>query len=419
MKIVLYVGGKRVAVEPDEATAIDARFKREAEENTVYKVDLSCRQWKRESLDIIAPNLNSQSKSVRFINLADVIAGLMTDEGLGVTQLLAETFESSELFEIDLSDNAMGPRGLVRSEAFFANSSLQRLYLSNCGLSAESMNLLNDYFNRDNGRIFKSLRELILDKNMIGEEGARIVGQFLPRLENLDYFSFNGCRPKPQGTKFLCDGLMELTEKTQCVLRRIEMEDCTFGSGEEATDPIIPFCSAIEKCSQLQHLNINEGSLEVDGIKRLVSALKRGRVRLTHLSLGGTGEYQAEGAAVLTEYLHDVSSSLTYLNLDFNELGDDGVVVLVEAFSAARNVLEVLSLNGNEIESVGAKALVRTDFPNLKRLSLDDNMDIAKSHLKSKYGSIAVFGDDDNEEDEAEPDGDMDALLLQLAAAKL
>lgn len=311
MKIVLYVGGKRAAVEPDEAAAIDARFKREAEENTVYKVDLSCRQWKRESLDIIAPNLNSQSKSVRFVNLADVIAGLMTDEGLGVTQLLAETFDSSDLFEIDLSDNAMGeflvrgfvvvhtsddltnqpcripgPRGLVRSESFFSNSSLQRLYLSNCGLSAESMNLLNDYFNRDNGRIFKSLRELILDKNMIGEKGARIVGEFLPRLENLECFSFNGCRPKPQGTKFLCDGLMELTEKTQCVLRRIEMEDCTFGSGEEATDPIIPFCSAIEKCSQLQHLNINEGSLEVDGLKRLVSALKRGRVRLTHLSLG-------------------------------------------------------------------------------------------------------------------------------------
>ncbi|CAJ1930201.1 unnamed protein product [Cylindrotheca closterium] len=403
----------------DEANIIDARFKREASEKTIYKVDLSCRQWKRESLDIIAPYLKSQSKSVRFVNLADVIAGLMTDEGLGVTQLLAETFESSDLFEIDLSDNAMGPRGLVRSEAFFANSSLQNLYLSNCGLSAESMNLLNDYFTRDNERMYKSLKELVLDKNMIGEAGARTVGEFLPRLENLEYFSFNGCRPNTEGTKFLCDGLMELTVKTNCVLRRIEMEDCTFGSGEEDTDPIISFCSAIAKCSRLQRLNINEGSLEIYGIKRLVSALKEAKARLTHLSLGGTGEYQAEGAAVLAEYLHDLSSSLIHLNLDFNELGDDGVAVLVEAFAASRNVLEVLSLNGNEIESVGAKALVRTDFPNLKRLSLDDNMDIAKDHLKSKYGPIAVFGDNDDEESEAEPDSDMDTLLLQFAAAKL
>jgi Ran GTPase-activating protein (RanGAP) involved in mRNA processing and transport len=148
------------------------------------------------------------------------------------------------------------------------------------------MNLLNDYFTRDDERIYKSLKELVLDKNMIGEAGARIVGQFLPRLENLEYFSFNGCRPNTQGTKFLCDGLMELTEKTHCVLRRIEMEDCTFGSGEEDTDPIIPFCSAIAKCSRLQRLNINEGSLEIEGIKQLVSALKEARARLTHLSLG-------------------------------------------------------------------------------------------------------------------------------------
>ena len=108
MKIVLYVGGERAAVEINEANAIDARFEREINDNIVYKVDLSCRQWKRESLDIVAPRLRSNSKSVRFLNLADVIAGLMTEEGLGVTQLLAETFESSDLLEIDLSDNAMG-----------------------------------------------------------------------------------------------------------------------------------------------------------------------------------------------------------------------------------------------------------------------------------------------------------------------
>jgi len=419
MKIALYVGGARAPVEIEEANAVDARFKREIENNIVYKVDLSCRQWKRESLDIIAQLLKSTSGSVCFLNLADVIAGLMTVEGLGVTELLASTFSESNLKELDLSDNAMGPRGLVRSEAFFTNSSLQHLYLSNCGLSSESMELLNDYFKKDNDRIFKSLTELVLDKNMIGENGAKTVGEFLPQLENLEFFSFNGCRPNTQGTKFLCDGLMELTREKKCFLRRIEMEDCTFGSGENGSDPIIPFCSAIAKCSQLQHLNINEGSLEVGGIRRLVSALKEARARLTHLCLGGTGEYGAEGAGVLVEYLHDVSSSLTYLNLDFNELGDDGVAVLVEAFSATRNVLEVLSLNGNEIESAGAKALVRTDFPNLKHLSLDDNIDIVKDHLKSKYGEIVVFGDDDDEEDELEPDSDMDTLLQQFATAKL
>ena len=47
-----------------------------------------------------------------------------------------------------------------------------------------------------------------------------------------------------------------------------------------------------------------------------------------------------------------MSSSLVYLNLDFDELGDEGVAVLMQVFSASRNVIEFLSLNDNDIESV-------------------------------------------------------------------
>jgi Ran GTPase-activating protein (RanGAP) involved in mRNA processing and transport len=108
MKINLFAGGPRCAVQPEEADSMVERFRRQSEGNTVYKVDLSCRQWKRESLDKLVPLLQSISKSVQFLNLADVIAGLMTDEGLGVTELLAQLFEKSNLLEIELSDNAMG-----------------------------------------------------------------------------------------------------------------------------------------------------------------------------------------------------------------------------------------------------------------------------------------------------------------------
>jgi len=122
---------------------------------------------------------------------------------------------------------------------------------------------------------------------------------------------------------------------------------------------------------------------------------------------------------ILASYLHDVSSTLVYLNLDYGYLGDEGVAVLMQVFSASRNVIEFLSLNDNDIESVGAKALVRTSFPKLKHLSLEDNMEIEKAHLRSKYGSIVSFGSDDSEEEEAEADVDMDTLLQQFAAAKL
>jgi hypothetical protein len=58
-----------------------------------------------------------------------------------------------------MNDNAMGERGLGRVESLFKNSDLQRLYLSNCGLSHYSMVQLNGYLLQDNHRIAKSLME--------------------------------------------------------------------------------------------------------------------------------------------------------------------------------------------------------------------------------------------------------------------
>lgn len=108
MKVALIAGGARSAVQLEEAVSILESFQRECEGRTVYKIDLSCRQWKRESLDKLVPLLGKVSSTVQFLNLADVIAGLMTEEGLGVTELLAQLFENSNLLEIELSDNAMG-----------------------------------------------------------------------------------------------------------------------------------------------------------------------------------------------------------------------------------------------------------------------------------------------------------------------
>ena len=284
MRIALFVGGKRSAVEAEEAKSIASRFKRESNGKTVYKIDMSCRSWGNEAIDEIEPFLNEVGPSVAFVNLADIIAGRMTKEGLAVTARLAKAFESSNLTEIELSDNAMGPRGLERVESLFSNSSLQRLYLSNCGLSGESMAMLKSFLSADDKRIAKSLKELVLDKNMIGADGAKVVGEFLPDCKKLEYFSYNGCRPIKEGTKFICDGIKGLTNDCQPALRRIDMEDCTFGSKEN--EAIGPFAEAMKKCSQLRYLNMKDGDLKQDGLKLLVDAMETANARLTHLYLG-------------------------------------------------------------------------------------------------------------------------------------
>lgn len=111
---------------------------------------------------------------------------------------------------------------------------------------------------------------------------------------------------------------------------------------------------------------------------------------------------------------------MAYLKCSFNELGDSGVPILLEPFSATKCPLKELHLECNEMEAESAKSLVRTNFPSLEKLNVADNMDLPKRYLKMKYGNVAFFGDDDDdeEEEEGEVDDNMDELvnLFQDAA---
>jgi len=343
----------------------------------------------------------------------------MTDEGLEVTVQLAEIFEESDLLEIGLSDNAMGPRGLLRVESLFANSHLQRLYLSNCGLSFESMEMLKKSLVADDGRIANSMSELVLDRNMMGVDGARVVGEFLPLLKKLEYFSYQGCRPTDVGTKFLCEGILGLTKECQPVLRRIDMEDCTFGETED--DAIFPFSEALKKCPQLTYLNIIDGAIELEGLELLLNALKIARVKLSHLYLDGSGELGSDGARALADFLVSQATSIVSLHLNYCELGDEGVSILLEPFSASKQCLQELSLNCNEIGEEGGRALVRAMLPNLTKLHLEENEDeLPKKYLRSIYGDGVIFGEDDeDDEEEADMSDDMENLIGQFSAARI
>jgi Ran GTPase-activating protein 1 len=283
VKVTLFVGGERlIPLNAAEATTHVTRFERQSDGNTVIKVDISCRSWSQESIEVLLAFLANHAKDIRYLNLADIIASKLTEEGLQITESIANTFLESNLLEVELSDNAMGPRGLMRVQSLFTNSSLERLYLYNCGLDFESMKLLHGWIMADDGRIANSLSELVLDRNMIGVKGAEEVGKFLPHCKKLKYFSYIGCRPESDGTKYICDGLAEMARKCKPVLRRLDLDDCDFGV-DGAVDSL---CEALSKSNQLQYLNLNDAELEVEGLEKLVAALTESNAALTHLKLG-------------------------------------------------------------------------------------------------------------------------------------
>lgn len=121
----------------------------------------------------------------------------------------------------------------------------------------------------------------------------------------------------------------------------------------------------------------------------------------------------------MTDFLYTQATSIQYLNVESNELGDEGVCILMEAFTAARNCLEELNLNMNEIEVKGAETLVRAILPKLKVLRLEENEEMPKKYLRAKYGDIVKLGEDEDDDDEEEADDDMESLIFQFTSARV
>jgi hypothetical protein len=291
MKVVLKAGGIRTnLLAAEESTEIVSRFAKQisVDGSVPFAIDLSCRSWGKEAVAVLVEFFlnNNVSQNVVFLNLADCIASRPTDEGLEVMQQLATALaDSSKLIEIDLSDNAMGPRGLSPVKALLDNHSIERLYLSNCGFSFESMEFLRDSIQLNDGQMAKSLTELILDRNMIGVDGAKVVGDFLKDCQNLQLFSYAGCRPGPKGTKAICDGIEGLAaEGSQ--LRHIDLDDCSLGQGQENDDAVLPLSRALKNSPQLTFLSMRDGDLGVTGVELVVEALLESKAKLVHLVLG-------------------------------------------------------------------------------------------------------------------------------------
>ena len=107
------------------------------------------------------------------------------------------------------------------------------------------------------------------------------------------------------------------------------------------------------------------------------------------------------------------------LHVNYDELGDEGLSILLEPFAVSRQALEELSLIQNDIGKEGAAALVRATLPSLKKLYLEDNDEMPSRYIKEKYGDIVDFGADEEDDEEQDEDEEIGSLIRQFNAARL
>jgi Ran GTPase-activating protein 1 len=155
--------------------------------------------------------------------LADIIAGRPEAEGLAVYRALGAALAGVQLREIDLSDNAVGPKGVDACRAFLAGqAALPRLFFCNCGISAEAARSIADLL------LFRTptqLRTLHFHNNMSGNGGALAVADVVAASPHLADFRFGSSRGGNDGGVALAAALAAAGGS----LRRVDLEDNTFG----------------------------------------------------------------------------------------------------------------------------------------------------------------------------------------------
>jgi Ran GTPase-activating protein 1 len=174
----------------------------------------------------------------------DIVAGRPEAEALEVYRILSEALVDHKLRVINLSDNAIGPKGLVPLTTLLRGREyLEEIYFCNDGISAESAQTIADLL------LFRTptkLKRIEFFNNMSGSDGAIAIARVVEASPDLEYFRFSSSRGGQEGGEALAKAL---------------------------------------ETSKLQHLDLHDNTLGVDTGKMLARWLLK-QTNLTYLDLG-------------------------------------------------------------------------------------------------------------------------------------
>jgi Ran GTPase-activating protein (RanGAP) involved in mRNA processing and transport len=308
-------------------------------------------------------------RSLRVLHLADVIAGRPESEALKVLELLATALADHDLVELDMSDNALGAKGVRACAALLRRSErLESLVLCNNGLAADAIQLVVTVITQDGKQV--ALRKLHLFNNLLQDDGAIALVPLLERARMLEDFRFASLRVSRRGAAAISQALA----RGSMTLKRLDMTDNTLGA-----DGARALADALTQQTDLEELYLRDCLLTNAGARCILEALlSHGeKLHLRVLDLSGNELTGVACGSLLAELVERCLATLTHLRLDENELGDEGALALAKALSKSpeRSRLVEMSLYLNEIGGRAAVVLVQrcVRIASLRILNLNGN----------------------------------------------
>ena len=338
-------------------------------------------------------------------DMSDVIAGRNTEDGLAVLQILAQAFaNASSLQHLNLSDNAMGSRGIPCCEALFnASHPLQSLSLCNNGLSLEAMQQVADWL--VSRALAPRLQKVHFFNNMSGDEGCKAFQHLINHCSpiHLSNLRFASTRASGLGSQFIVTGLVELVQRVDedevAAMTHLDLTDNNL-KGENAQI----LAQALRAMPLLEYLNLSDCDMEDEGLHVICSSLLEHK-HITHLDLSGN-DITAAGVSFHSPFVHlltEISPNLKVLDMQDNEMTSKGVANITRVLSRGPSVLVALRLGCNECGPNGVTHLIRSAnsfLPTLECLDMNRNYlsDDALEKLAETFGG-ALQAFDDNVDD--------------------
>lgn len=399
------------------------------------KIILTNKSYTKDAITIIAEFLTSTEEfspsiasGIKYAQLDDMIASRMEEEGLAVLTAISNAFEESQLIEVDLSDNAMGSKGVIACKMVLGGpavmNSMESLKLCNNGLSEYTMREVAELLTAESGVdgscIAQNLRCLHFYNNMSGNEGCESFALIMAKCsDKLEDIRMSGTRARAEGSANIASSLSSLAEHKKLInLTRLDLADNSFGESYQ------DLASAIRACPRLTYLNLSDCVMADEGVEDVCNALLDANAPLEYLNLGGN-DITKDGAKVVAKLIHALNSTLVTFVADENcELTSKGIEIIAKAFNS--QTVKEIKFNGTECGTMGADAIIamKENVPNLEILEIDDNRILEETveRLTEVFGEILaeMEGNDDEEDadgDLSDDEDDDNASVDDLAAA--
>jgi Ran GTPase-activating protein 1 len=199
--------------------------------SSITGINLSNKSFSHSAALILA-NYLKQFPNLKRVDLSDIIAGRHEDEALLVLETLCNSINGSELLEVNVSDNALGRKGIIACQNILKGKLLQKVYFCNNGLSAEASEYITEIFLSSSSSP-PPLEVLHFYNNMSGTVGAQSSAMIVSAIgTTLKDFRYSATRSGKEGCLPIAQALCQTSELTN-----LDLSDNSFG--DEVTDILV------------------------------------------------------------------------------------------------------------------------------------------------------------------------------------